>query len=54
LLSNISTRFVNLNPDQIDPEIQGALQQITEFFGFSANQALNKATSTKGYRYAPK
>jgi formate hydrogenlyase transcriptional activator len=32
LLSNLSARFVNLAPDQIDPEIQNALRQILEFF----------------------
>jgi hypothetical protein len=33
LLSNLSARFVNLAPDQIDREIQHALGQILEFFG---------------------
>jgi len=32
LLSNLSARFINLAPDQIDHEIQNALRQILEFF----------------------
>jgi len=32
LLSNLSARFINLAPDQIDREIQNALRQILEFF----------------------
>jgi formate hydrogenlyase transcriptional activator len=32
LLSNISARFINIVPDQIDPEIESALRQILEFF----------------------
>jgi PAS domain S-box-containing protein len=32
LLSNLSARFINLAPDQIDPEVQSALRQILEFF----------------------
>ncbi len=32
LLSNVSARFINLAPDQIDREIQNALRQILEFF----------------------
>ncbi len=34
LLSDLSARFVNIAPDQVDPEIQGALAQILEFFEF--------------------
>jgi formate hydrogenlyase transcriptional activator len=32
LISDISARFVNLSPDQVDPEINRALKQILEFF----------------------
>jgi formate hydrogenlyase transcriptional activator len=32
LLSDISARFININPDQIDAEIHRALKQILEFF----------------------
>jgi len=32
LLSNLSARFINLAPDQVDLEIQSALKQILEFF----------------------
>jgi PAS domain S-box-containing protein len=32
LLSDLSARFINLAPDQVDPEIQSALKQILEFF----------------------
>jgi formate hydrogenlyase transcriptional activator len=32
LLSNLSARFINLAPDQIDAEVQNALKQILEFF----------------------
>jgi len=32
LLSDLSARFINLAPDQIDREIQNALRQILEFF----------------------
>jgi formate hydrogenlyase transcriptional activator len=32
LLSNLSARFINITPDQIDLEIRSALRQILEFF----------------------
>ena len=32
LISDISARFVNISPDQVDPEINRALKQILEFF----------------------
>ena len=32
LLSDLSARFVNIAPDQVDLEIQSALRQILEFF----------------------
>jgi PAS domain S-box-containing protein len=32
LLSDISARFINISPDQVDLEIQSALRQILEFF----------------------
>jgi PAS domain S-box-containing protein len=32
LLSNVSARFVNINPHRVDQEIQKALKQILEFF----------------------
>jgi PAS domain S-box-containing protein len=32
LLSNLSARFVNIPPDQVDPEIEYRLRQILEFF----------------------
>jgi len=32
LISDISARFVNISPDQVDPEISRALKQILEFF----------------------
>jgi hypothetical protein len=32
LLSDLSARFVNIPPDQVDPEINRALKQILEFF----------------------
>ena len=32
LISDISARFVNISPDQVDPEINHALKQILEFF----------------------
>jgi len=32
LLSDLSARFINLPPDQIDPEIRNALWQILDFF----------------------
>jgi formate hydrogenlyase transcriptional activator len=32
LLSDLSARFVNIGPDQVDLEIESALRQILEFF----------------------
>jgi len=32
LISDISARFVNISPDQVDPEINRALKQILQFF----------------------
>ncbi|HSB06030.1 MAG TPA: hypothetical protein VLK23_12635, partial [Thermodesulfobacteriota bacterium] len=32
LLSNISSRFVNILPDRVDPEINRALKEVLEFF----------------------
>ena len=32
LLSDLSARFINIAPDQVDSEIQSALRQILEFF----------------------
>src|SRR5512144_448963 len=32
LLSNISSRFVNIPPDRVDPEINRALKEVLEFF----------------------
>ena len=32
LLSNISSRFVNIPPDRVDPEIGQSLKQIIDFF----------------------
>jgi len=32
LLSDLSARFINIAPDQVDLEIQSALRQILDFF----------------------